>query len=104
MKDNWRKYQPKKWAFDNISPEKTTEKFLALVEARDGLVDSSEVYIKTNNPEVSYLNYPAVEFSDLNKKILEAFSKDSYQSTDNFHNEAKIVINCHQDFLSRISG
>ena len=104
MKDNWRKFQPKKWAFDNISPEKTTEKLLALLEARGDLGDSNEIYIKTNNPEVSYLNYPYVEFSDINNRVLSAFEKDLYQNTDSVYNESKIIINCHQNFLRRISG
>jgi hypothetical protein len=104
MKDNWKKYRPKKWAFENICPEKTTEKLLALLDTRDGLDDLNDVYVKTNNPEVSYLNYPEVQFSDLNIKLLEAFSKDSYQGTDKLGDVTEIVINCHNDFLGRISG
>ena len=104
MKDNWRNYQPKKWAFDNISPEKTTEKLFALLEARNGLYDPYEVYIKTNNPEVSYLHYSSVEFSNINKDVLKTFEIDSYQDANSLNNESKAIINCHQEFLNRIGG
>ncbi len=103
MKDSWKKYQPKKWAMENISPEKTTEKLLAILEARDGIHDSCEVYTKTNNPECSYLNYPDIKFADINKIILETFGNNIGQDIDNFENETKIIINCQKDFLSRIS-
>ena len=104
MKDNWRKYRPKKWALANISPEKTTEKLLEILEARNGSNDSNEVYYKTNNPEVSYFDYPDIEFSDLNKKVLKIFEADSSQGLDKFYKEKNTILDCHQTFLSRISG
>ena len=102
MKDNWGSYQPKKWALENISPEKTTKKILSILAARDGTADTSEVYYKTNNPEVSYLEHPGVEFSDINKKILKAFECKSRENNDSANNASRAIINCQQLFLSRI--
>lgn len=103
MKDNWKKYRPRKWAQENISPEKTTQKLLAILETRDGINDSHEVYYKTNSPEVSYLNHPNIKFTDINKAIFNVFGKYLGQNIDNFQNEAKVITNCQQSFLSRIT-
>ena len=103
MKDSWKKYQPKKWARANISPEKTTEKLLAVLEARGDLHDSSQVYIKTNNPECSYLNYPDIKITDINMDILKIFGNNLDQDINNYENETNIIIKCQQAFVSRIS-
>jgi len=103
MKDSWEMYQPKKWAMENIAPEKTTEKLLAILEARGDIHDSSQVYIKTNNPEFSYLDYPDIEFIDINKLMINEFENSLGQDSDNFQNETEIILNCQQTFLSRIS-
>ena len=103
MKDNWINYRPRIWALANISPEKTTEKLLSILETRADFNESNDVYLKTNNPEVSYLDHPNIEFSDINKEVLRAFEADSGHNADNFHNETRIINKCNQVFLSRIS-
>ena len=74
MKKNWHKYQPKDWALKNISPGETTKKLLSVVQAWNNNPSNTGItYIKTNNPEMSYLEYQGIEFFDINKNLLEGF-------------------------------
>jgi glycosyltransferase involved in cell wall biosynthesis len=103
MKEQWSKYRPKEWAVANISPEKTTEKLLAILQAREGVATSDDVYLKTNNPEVSYLNYPSINFTDINKEVLEVFEIKTSLATDSYSKEIEVIANCQNEFIKRIT-
>lgn len=102
MKKNWFKYSPKNWALQNISPKKTTEKLLSAIKTRGkNLSTANPVYVKTNNPEVSYLNYQNIHFSDTNKILLEVF-----ENKDNKYNleyEIDAIIKCQNTLIRRIN-
>lgn len=76
MASHWRDYQPRRWALQNISPEATTAKLLVVIAARSGETPrpESRTFIKINNPEVSYLEYPAVPTADVAGPLLDVFS------------------------------
>lgn len=76
MAAHWRQYQPRRWALKNISPEATTAKLLEIIAARTGEVpvEGSRTFIKINNPEVSYLEYPGVSTEQIAGPLIDAFS------------------------------
>ncbi|HSB97948.1 MAG TPA: glycosyltransferase [Spongiibacteraceae bacterium] len=100
MAKTWGNYQPRQWALKNISPEATTKKLAAIIKARvpGGPAESSSpMLIKTNNPEVSYLEYPTIERADIMERLLNAFSLGSL--CDISHELAQ----CQNDFMRRIT-
>jgi len=83
MKNNWRQYSPRKWAMNNISPEKTTSKLIDTIIMHTGNNDLNlkNIFIKTNNPEANYIDLPDKPGAELkmntNLEILNLFRKDS---------------------------
>jgi glycosyltransferase involved in cell wall biosynthesis len=99
MAANWRNYQPRRWALQHISPEATTAKLLAVIAARSGEVPAtdSRTFIKINNPEVSYLEYPALPTADVSGPLLDAFSLSGF--CDISHE----ITRCRAEFMLRIT-
>ena len=77
FKNCWQSYDPRSWAMNNISPEKTTEKLAAAIKLidRDAKVSPNDIAIKVNQPEVCYLN-KKIDKVALIKKVLHLFSMD----------------------------
>lgn len=74
MSEKWQDYRPRYWAINNISPIVTTKKLVDVICAREGReVDPAHVYVKTNNPELSYFDYPDVRFVGLTEGVISAF-------------------------------
>lgn len=77
--NNHQRYQTRRWAEENISPRKTSEKLRDLINSRlskDAQVGS--LYVKTNNPEVSYLDYAHIDHNVFTKEVLQLFgAKDA---------------------------
>jgi hypothetical protein len=67
------KFTPRAWAMNNISPEVSTSKLAGALhlEAMDDAV--GPMLVKTNNPEVSYFDYPDVQHKQYTKSVLELF-------------------------------
>ena len=87
-------YKPRSWAIENIDPRVTTKKMKDVIDNRNTSTSSriafpSEVYVKTNNPEVSYFDYPAVSPRIYSEKVLQLFMLDTGIST--FKNETVIA-------------
>ncbi len=77
MRTVWRQYSPRKWALENISPIRTTEKLLSAIAGHDS-VDTSQWQpkIKVNNPEVHYFYHQEAGFFAFNFDLLSAFLKN----------------------------
>jgi hypothetical protein len=99
VKRNWDKYRVRQWALDNISPESTTERLVSVIDAWAKQVSTGDVFVKTNNPEVSYLHYPNIEFKDINMHILDLFTSDRRGKVD-----IGDIIACRNEFMNRISA
>lgn len=99
MAAHWQNYQPRRWALQNISPEATTAKLLAVIAARtaEAPLEGSRTFFKINNPEVSYLEYPALSTADVAGPLLDTFSLSGL--CDISHEIAR----CRADFMLRIT-
>ncbi len=56
MQDNWKLFKPRKWALENISPFATTAKLSTILNEKYGDNCNTSLFIKTNNPELEYVN------------------------------------------------
>ncbi len=74
MRKVWRQFSPRKWALENISATRTTEKLLSVIASHDG-VDTSQWQpkIKVNNPEVSYYHHQGAASHEFNLSLLSIF-------------------------------
>lgn len=99
MASAWKNYQPRRWAVQNIAPEATTAKLLAVIQARTGEQPDvgAPAFIKINNPEVSYLEYPHLQTADFIGPLLEAFS---VQGLCDINHE---IGRCQAEFMLRIT-
>lgn len=96
IRDNNTLFNPRKWAVENISPIVTTEKLKNILKNRkviQGLDASEAIYIKTNNPEVSYFDFQHIVHSVYTKEVLGLFVKD--KNSDDV--ELKSAINALYD-------
>jgi glycosyltransferase involved in cell wall biosynthesis len=68
-------YSPREWALTNIAPEVTTQKLASVIKSRLAQkdLDSSTIMVKTNNPEVQYMDWPELEFYDINETLFQIF-------------------------------
>jgi glycosyltransferase involved in cell wall biosynthesis len=75
MKDNYFNYSPRNWAELNISPKATTQKLSAVINQLDKDFEGNEesTFIKTNNPEVSYFDYPTLDHKIFTEKVFSLF-------------------------------
>lgn len=81
LKGKSQNYQPRVWAMNNISPEVTTEKMLEGLSFEDIGRERLATLIKTNNPEVSYFDYPRVSHRDYTESILRIFDVSKLDET-----------------------
>ena len=72
MKENYMRYKPRKWLTKNISAEKTTELL------RETIPNQSEIFVKINDPEVCYKDFPSISHSKYSQSLLQIFSVDKY--------------------------
>jgi len=80
IKDNYTQFSPRDWALKNISPEATTEKLHQLIVNRFNIKNNdlmSDIYIKTNNPEVSYFRRHYLDHKKYSREILTLFDVSS---------------------------
>lgn len=71
-------FAPRDWVVQNISPEVTTAKLCAVIKNRlDGGMsfEPQDFLVKTNNPEVSYYNYPDLDHKKYSLELLKLFSR-----------------------------
>lgn len=77
FKDNYKNFSPRSWAIENIDPRVTTSKLKSVIDQRQvsGAAKASlaDVYVKTNNPEVSYFDYPMVNHQSYTEAVLQLF-------------------------------
>jgi len=79
MKENYMRYKPRKWLTENISAEKSTELL------REVIPNQSEIFVKINNPEVSYKDFPAIRHSKYSQSLLQIFTADKYDKKSAHH-------------------
>ena len=79
MRNNYSNFDPEKWANENISPVKTTEKLFQVIASRlkHSSLNKEMFFIKTNNPEVSYYDYPDLKARDYSMTLLDIFKSES---------------------------
>lgn len=75
MSQHCQDFNPREWALANIAPEVTTAKLADVLRLRlnQAHIDKNSLLVKTNNPEVQYLDFPGMHFSDLNYKLFKLF-------------------------------
>ncbi len=75
MSQHSQDFDPRSWALANIAPEVTTAKLADVLRLRLGQahIDKNSLLVKTNNPEVQYLGFPGVQFSDFNSRLFRLF-------------------------------
>ena len=73
--ENYRQFCARNWAMENISPPSTTRKLSQLLFARNLMVDNetSKIFVKTNNPEVSYFQCQSLDHKKYSEDILSLF-------------------------------
>lgn len=84
MKDNYHRYDTRAWALANIAPDVTTHKLTQIINHNFGeCFSDSDLFVKTNSPEVCYLEAEDFDHSQYSQKILELLQKNcSYSSKD----------------------
>lgn len=98
LRENYDRFQPRKWAEENISPTKTTEKLCALINARLLKTDQAkDLYVKTNRPEVSYLKYESIDHKVFTMKVLQLFG-NKHPSTEELQGYAPELKKIHDLF------
>jgi hypothetical protein len=57
ISESWSNYRPRDWALRNISPENTTAKLTAVLQALNPqeAIDAGDLLLKTNRSEVEYM-------------------------------------------------
>jgi len=77
FKKYWQSYDPRSWAMNNISPEKTTEKLVAAINYIDKGVKFTlgDIDTKVNQPEVGYFTNK-LDKDALIDSILHIFTKN----------------------------
>lgn len=75
MKDNFKSYQPARWANSNISPATTTKKLKDLIGEREFArpLSNKRWYVKTNAPEVKYIGFDGIDHKVYTNKLLTIF-------------------------------
>ncbi len=88
---DYAKYSPRKWVLENISPERSTE----LLE--DIIPDQKNIFVKVNNPEVSYKNLPEVDHAKYSHQLLRLFSKEDLSYKDAIEGIGKLKSQFYDD-------
>jgi glycosyltransferase involved in cell wall biosynthesis len=78
MKSRYERFCPRKWAMNNISPEVTTDKLIDKIKTIDDsfVAEQGDVLIKTNEPEVTYMNNQGdIDSRFFVKEVFKLFQK-----------------------------
>lgn len=87
MRDHYSEFGPRQWAIEYIAPTVTTQKLCHAISSRVLRCSSSEfgeLLGKTNNPEVSYLDYPAVKHKDYSLMVLNLFALNAEHTVEGY--------------------
>lgn len=94
------KFTPRAWGMLNISPEASASKLASLLDL-DSLGGSVGVMlVKTNNPEVSYFEYPNVQHKEYTKSVLELFDTRKAKPAQSYNEH---IVKIKKSFESDIS-
>lgn len=79
FRDNWVHYNTREWGMKNISPEKTTEKLINVINAKfdDPNIKLDSVFIKVNQPEVQYM-LKNIHKKEINSKVLPLLKEGKF--------------------------
>jgi glycosyltransferase involved in cell wall biosynthesis len=77
MASQFTRYEPRRWALSNISPNVTTTALKDTIHSRFGEDVNSDIYVKVNSPEVGYKNY---DIKDLRiDRLFGDFEADEFE-------------------------
>lgn len=99
LKHNYHRYDTRQWAIDNISPQVTTQKLGTLLRHQFGETPS-DFLVKTNNPEVSYLDYPNLDHTYFMRLVLTSLLKVSTHSISDIGNQLSSASDLFQQAIS----
>ncbi|WP_323813282.1 glycosyltransferase [Cellvibrio sp. NN19] len=86
MKENYTLYDTRSWAMENISPNISTQKLCAVINNNfNTSIDS--LFVKTNSPEVCYLNFDNIDHAPYSMKVLELFITNNSNSHSDTNKE-----------------
>jgi len=77
ISENHSRFNARSWAINNISPSVTTQKLTRLISGFSDFTNHPSLYVKTNNPEYSYFDFPQVDSAVYTEKVLRLFANDS---------------------------
>jgi len=100
MKNNYHRYNPRQWALQNISPEITTQKLINLFKDQFN-EQLSDFLIKTNNPEVSYLDYPNIDHYHFMRMALSPLLKTTNYSNSEIASQLTTASDLFQQAKSK---
>jgi len=75
--DNYSRFNPRPWALHNIAPSVTIKKLESIICLLNESVSDAPLYIKTNNPEYSYFDFPWIKVESYSETLLKLFDAKS---------------------------
>lgn len=72
IKENYQRYDTRTWAMHNISPQVSTQKLCTVINNHFD-ANLTDLLVKTNSPEVCYLNFADLGHTAYSIKLLEVF-------------------------------
>jgi glycosyltransferase involved in cell wall biosynthesis len=73
IKENYQRYDTRTWAMHNIVPQVSTQKLCTVINNHFD-ANLTDLLVKTNSPEVCYLDFANLGHTAYSVKLLEAFS------------------------------
>lgn len=101
IRDNHSRFNPRSWALSNISPAVTTKKLEDIIYGSDVSATHMPFYIKTNNPEYSYFDFPQVSAAPYSERLLGLFDNRSGMA---FGEREAELTNLKSDFLGSVQS
>ena len=99
ISENYARFNPRSWALANIAPTVTTKKLENIIYGSAASAVHAPLYVKTNNPEYSYFNFPTVSVASYSERLLWLFDSSSIVSVE--EREAELT-NLRNDFLDSV--
>lgn len=99
IKENYHRYDTRTWAMQNIAPQASTQKLCAVINNHFD-ENLTNLLVKTNSPEVCYLDFANLNHTAYSVKLLEAFSQSGTYSVLELN---QILIAQKELFLSGIN-
>lgn len=93
------RFQPRLWALHNIAPSVTSKKLEDIIYSPNDSAANSPLYVKTNNPEYSYFDFPQVRAAPFSECLLGLFKSDLELTVE--EREAELT-NLKNDFLDSL--